>query len=145
MRHYKSVHDDKDFSHIQDRGVLLYVTLVNKLPEEMVMCDVCGKEFSKDRLKNHQNIHNPKAKECPVCNEMVLVNSWSSHKLKHLKGTRNYLCSLCGANFDCPNVYRGHLRVHTKDREPRFQCSEPGCDSKFLWKKGLLRLSLIHI
>ena len=139
LRHYKSVHDDRDYLQVQDRGVLLYITLINKLPDEMVICDVCGKEFSKERLKNHQNTHNPKAKQCLICNEMVLVNSWSSHKLKPTKGLQNYLCSLCGANFDCPNVYRGHLRVHTKDRKPKFQCSEPGCDSRFLWKKGLLR------
>merc|ERR1711894_650853 len=66
LRHYKSVHEDKDFSSIQDIGVLLYVTLVSKLPEEIVICDVCGKEFSKDRLKNHQNIHKPKTKECLI-------------------------------------------------------------------------------
>ena len=139
LRHYKSVHEDKEITQIKDSGLLLYISIISKLPDEMVMCEICGKEITKDRFKNHQNIHNPKAKECPTCKEMVLVNSWSSHKLKHLKGIRNFTCSQCGAKFNCPNVYRGHLRIHTKDREPRFQCQEPGCCSKFLWKKGLLR------
>merc|ERR1719150_1358524 len=47
LRHYKRVHEDKDITQIKDMGLLLYISIVSKFPDEMIMWEICGREFTK--------------------------------------------------------------------------------------------------
>ena len=106
--HYKVVHDDKDSSAIKDPGMLMYINLHKRLPEELVICEVCAKEVKKTHYRSHISTRHgkggPRMKKCEYCGDMIKANSYNSHKNKHLKDTRHYLCAECGTSFNNPEV-----------------------------------------
>ena len=88
--------------------MLIYMNLHKRLPEESVICEICAKEVKKMHYRSHMStVHGkegPKMKKCEHCGDMVKANSYNSHKNKHLKNARHYLCADCGSSFNNPEV-----------------------------------------
>jgi len=96
-------------------------------------CEECGgKRYN--NMDEHIRVYHTKVKtlSCDVCGKLFLTTSrLNTHKKTHLKNKE--ICMECGVVVI--NLRQHQRFVHEKDH--RFKCDEPGCETKFTSTHGL--------
>lgn len=97
--------------------------------DEMQLCNVCGKTFSKKAMAFHKRIHKDRKFICkyPSCPRKYLTEGQlAQHQKTHLN-QREYKCTYagCSKGYFIPRLLKMHIAItHENFREP---CPVPGC------------------
>lgn len=118
--HQKFAHYKTEFEcHICHRRLASQANLDDHIVKqherkENVVCDECGKSFSKiARLKIHKRVHTGvKPYSCKICMKaFARRNGLRQHLLIH-SGQRPYICDICGKNFTQKTGLISHRKSH---------------------------------
>ncbi|KAK2156053.1 hypothetical protein LSH36_223g04040 [Paralvinella palmiformis] len=103
--------------------------LVSHTGKKEFKCQICGKEY---RYKTDYI----SSLTCAVCGtSFPSEHQLIFHPCPRLQGSYRYSCQFCGKRFNSTGNLRGHLAVHTGQKE--FRCHV--CDKEFAYKSTLLK------
>ncbi|CRK96018.1 CLUMA_CG009458, isoform A [Clunio marinus] len=111
----------------------------HKLRPHYLPCEICGKTFRKDRLKEHLNGVHFKIKryQCDICGNKFDKKYLARHMTTHLDlehRRKEFHCQICESSyFDKETLQRHVLSIH--ERSGLFTCSI--CSNNFRTEKGL--------
>ncbi|OWF36124.1 Zinc finger protein 208 [Mizuhopecten yessoensis] len=104
-------------------------------------CDVCGKEFIKQKLKRHKAEHEKKF-QCEVCGKYYSgVEGIKLHMQFHSRNAlaiKKFACEVCGKKYLSQEGLKNHKRVHDKS----IKCSV--CSRCFSFRSDLWKHMKIH-
>ncbi|CRK96021.1 CLUMA_CG009461, isoform A [Clunio marinus] len=116
----------------------------HKLRPCRLPCEICGKIYSKNVLKQHINgVHfNLKQYQCDICGRKCSYTSLAKHITTHIDleyRRKDFHCQICGSSYFSRNGLKNHiLNVHEKPKH--LTCSL--CGRTFMTEKGLKRHQL---
>ncbi|XP_041356790.1 zinc finger protein 665-like [Gigantopelta aegis] len=117
---------------ILDSDEELQTHLDSHTPDEIQVCDTCGKAFgSRGRLNEHKRIHLRAALDqrpifkCNVCNMGFLQEDQQKEHMECHVNNTNFRCVQCDDTFPTTDKLKAHVLLHTGEKQP-INC--PLCD-----------------
>jgi len=98
-------------------------------------CGICGRKFySSDDLERHSLIHKRFKCVIPSCPLLEHNFLWSYYQ-KHMADYHSepFECEHCSERF----LIKSRIRKHVRQHMPRFSCTLPNCDKKFVFSRNL--------
>ncbi|XP_005103572.1 uncharacterized protein LOC101847747 [Aplysia californica] len=104
-------------------------------------CGQCQARFlTRSSLKVHMAAHTGRMFECDLCG-LLFKNKASRyyHKLTHQSLRGDFLCQVCGQQFEFQHKLLAHVKIHSKEKKekPSHSCVE--CGKVYKSKKNLKR------
>ena len=145
-------------------------SLVSKLVEKKIQCDICQKLFKKKyKLTEHKKFHSDEKKfqcescgkcfvqscdlkrherthtgekpfQCKTCNKSF-AQSYSLNEHRNIHtGEKHFQCDVCSKRFGTKNYLRVHKKIHTGERS--FKCKT--CNKGFIQSNDLKKHERTH-
>ena len=116
-------------------------------PDDLKVCEICGKSISSYGYKKHLANHNRKVDQklpCPHCpgKTFASASSLACHLKAHICPLQ---CELCGfATYTKGRLQRHIFQHHTAEEDKPFQCDFPNCKKGFATASNLAEHQNIH-